>query len=254
MAISTVAIQATYDWGQPFLPENLNVGGVGNQPVLGSVNMVLQQFLSPPFRWPWNRATLTFTLVAGQTDYTVTPPSAFGFIERASVTQALQNPPLRTMEIPQLELIFLPPTEGGRPQAIAPVSELANGDIVFRLSPAPGNLWNGETVTVVYQVAPPLITSISSGGVETTWAPLPDKYNYVYQLGFLYYMMMYSRDPEDRQLALALRGDFLASLLAVSEGLSETEKDSFIDTWIRRSAQQTAGGIKPVQGGQARGR
>lgn len=248
MPLSTNSLQQTFDFCQPFIPQNLDITGWANQPVLSSANMVLQQFLSPPFAWPWNRNSLSFTAVAGQADYVVTPPVAFGFIELASITQTNQSLP--TMEIPDKTLVFMSPTQTGLPESIAPVLENSDGTVTFRVSPAPDNLRNGETITVIYQQAPPSISQMQSTG--GTWSPLPDKFSFVYQTGFLYWMMLYAEDPQTRAIAQTLREDFLAGLLAVSEGLDATEKESFQELWIRRDSQRKAAAIKTSLGSQAR--
>lgn len=305
-------LQYSYDLLQGMMPESMNIGGVKNRPFLGSANMVLQRILEPPFRWPWNRNSITFTLSTGVTDYTpnmtgtvttigtavtwvsgsffsplwvsstitinavpytvssvtspvalvltstagtqstavafsVTGVSDFGWIEAASVTQAAGN----TMEIPYLRLMFNKTNETGRPDSIAPLYDTNAGSTIFRVSPAPSATFNGQTVTLVYQKTPPTISALS--GTNGTWAPIPDRYSMVYQAGLQYYMLMYSQNPADRSMIPSARVDFLAGLLANSEGLSESERDAFQAQWIQRDTQRAFGAAKNQQGIQARG-
>jgi hypothetical protein len=176
----------------------------------------------------------------------------FGFIEKASFTQALQTPPQPTKEIPDKTLVMLAGgNETGYPGSIAPVFDNDAGIITFRLSPAPLAKLYGETITVIYQMAPPLITNLQGSG--GTWAPIPDRYSRVYQTGLQYYMLMYSREQEDRQLLPLVRQDFLAGLLAISEGLDDTQKNSFREQWLLLASQSAASTLKTQQGSQARG-
>jgi hypothetical protein len=186
--------------------------------------------------------------VTGQTDYTSTTPIAnFGFIEAASITQVTNG--LDTYEIPELRLMMLKGTETGRPQCIAPLLEnTSTGDITFRVSPAPDSSLNGETITVIYQKIPPLITALTA-----TWSPIPDRFSVIYDAGLQYYLLWQSREEMDRQVIPFAAQVFAAKLLAVAEGLSEQERDIFWSAWNLRDAQNVAAKIKPQQGAQARG-
>lgn len=245
MAQSTVKIQDSMDFISASLPQNLNIGATGNAPVVSAANKVLSTILNPPFKWLWNRATTTFTAATGVTDY-VASISDFGFIEGASITQVADG--LETYEIPELRLMMLKGTEVGRPQCIAPLLEnTSTGNITFRVSPAPNSTLNGETITVIYQKIPPLITALTA-----TWTPIPDRFSVIYDAGLQYYMLWQSREEMDRQVVPFAAQSFAARLLSVSEGLSEQEKDVFLQSWVMRTNQDTAGKLKPGQGSQAR--
>lgn len=247
MPQSSFTLQQSVDFLAASLPQNLNIGATGNAPVVSAANKVLSTILNPPFKWLWNRATTTFTAVTGQTDYTPTTPiSDFGFIEAASITQA--NNSAETYEIPELRLMMLKGTETGRPQCIAPLLEnTTSGNITFRVSPAPDSTLNGETITVIYQKIPPLITALTA-----TWTPIPDRFSVIYDAGLQYYMLWQSREEMDRQVVPFAAQSFAARLLSVSEGLSEQEQSRFLDSWIMRTNQDTSGKLKPGQGSQAR--
>jgi hypothetical protein len=246
MAQSTITLQSSMDFLSASLPTNLNIGATGRAPVVSAANKVLQTILNPPFRWLWNRATTTFSAVTGQTDY-VASISDYGFFEGATITQAGTSG-AETYEIPESKLMFMKGTETGRPQAIAALLEnTSTGNITFRVSPAPDSSLNGETITVTYQKIPPLITALTA-----TWTPIPDRFSVIYDAGLQFYMLMQSREELDRQLVPFAAQSFAARLLAVSEGLSEQERDTFQMQWNLVSNQNAAARFKPQQGAQAR--
>lgn len=62
MASNTRTIQNTIDWAKFFVGNRPSVlgGANGLEPALTSANMVIQTFLQPPFKWRWNRNSVTF--------------------------------------------------------------------------------------------------------------------------------------------------------------------------------------------------
>lgn len=81
---ATITLQNTIDFVKPFLSwPNLAIG-VNNEPAMSSANLVLQTIISPPFVWPWNRATANFQTIQGVQDYTMNI-TQFGFLEAASL-------------------------------------------------------------------------------------------------------------------------------------------------------------------------
>jgi len=233
---STIQLQGTANWSQSFVDfESLNIGA-GNEPAITNANTILQTILGPPFKWNWNRSTVSITTVVGQQDY-ITPAATFGFLEGASLT--LGSTTIAIKEIKQELTIG---TEQGRPQSIAPQIDDNTGNITFRFLPVPDQ---------VYTVVPHFQKKIA--GLLTvltqTWAPIPDQFSYLYNYGFLALTMAYA---DDARFPL-FNQKFIAHLLGAQQGLSETEKTMFLDSWNLITRQEALNSIKAQQGRAALG-
>lgn len=132
--------------------------------------------------------------------------------------------------------------ELGTPNSLAPQIDDNSGNITFRILPVPDGVYQ---VTILFQKAiPALITSTSS-----TWAPIPDKYAYVYEWGFLALMAAYLQDPKWQ----SYNQKFVSALLGIAEGISEDQKNIFQQAWLNSMTEQQLAGMKAQQGTQARG-
>ena len=81
---ATVTLADTLAWIAGYLNwANLSIGTAGG-PAISSANLTLQTIVSPPFIWPWNRATAKFQTIKGVQDYTMNI-AQFGFMEAASL-------------------------------------------------------------------------------------------------------------------------------------------------------------------------
>ena len=133
-------------------------------------------------------------------------------------------------------------TEQGRPESIAPQLDNNGGTITFRLLPVPDKIY---TVVPYFQNRiPSLFTSLTQ-----TWAPIPDHFSYLYNYGFLALSMAYVGD----QRFPIMNQKFIAHLLGAQQGLSETERNMFLDHWNIISGQQQVAAIRNQQGRQALG-
>lgn len=58
--ISSISVQSIVDWARSFtkLIPIIGVGGINNEPALSIANNVMQEILSPPYNWKWNRNEL----------------------------------------------------------------------------------------------------------------------------------------------------------------------------------------------------
>src|ERR1700723_2552450 len=111
---STIELQGTYNWAYGYTQfEPLSVTAAAGEPALTNANTVYQTILGPPFRWNFNRATATFTCVAGQQDYPTTVAN-FGFIESASRTLSGS-----TFAIQEVKQDISADSNSGPPKAIA---------------------------------------------------------------------------------------------------------------------------------------
>jgi len=183
-----------------------------------------------------NSITWTMSLI---TDY-VQAISNFGYIEKASVTTASGT----VNEIPNLELPLTQDAGTGRANAIGVYLDDNSGNITFRFMPGqPDQVY---TVNVIYQKKPALLTAIT--GANGTW-PIPDEYGMVYNYGLLALFQMFADDARFP----ATNQKFIASLLAISEGLDEQQKAIFMEQWAGIVRSSGVSGAKTQQGTQFRG-
>ena len=118
------------------------------------------------------------------------------------------------------------------------------------------NSANNGTFTVGAVTATSLTVNNPSGVAVTatgyvsnlSWAPLPDNYNSVYNALFLGEAFALVGDPR----AQIYRQRGVAGLLAKSEGLSDTQKNAFMQQWMQRGYEQQAGSLRIQQAVQGR--
>jgi hypothetical protein len=182
----------------------------------------------------------TLTKVTTQ-DYTVNVPN-FSHIEHASVYDTFTNSPTtgttgkKWWELDVEDNLSLDSTLG-RPQFINPHFEDTNGNVTFRMMPAPSQNY---PVSVHCQLAPPQITSLNQ-----TWSPLPDFMQHIYTWGFMHFFWLFADDPR----AAYAGQKFTAGLLGRAEGLSEEDRNIFLNNFhMLTTSQQT----KFQQGSQGR--
>jgi len=99
-------------------------------------------------------------------------------------------------------------------------------------------------VTLQMQAKPSLFTK-----TKQTWAPIPDEYAHIYNWGFLSLMWLFADDPR----FTTANGKFISSLLATNTGLSETQRNIFLQNWYSITGQPQAEQIKVTQAAQAMG-
>lgn len=199
---------------------------------------------------PANAPTGTDTSAAVWTnvttqDYTIPAPN-FSHIEHASVYDLVQVqgsiPPTYTTakwwELETKNDIALE-QYSGRPTYVSPHVEDGNGNMTFRVSPAPDKPY---PISLHVQLTPP---SLETLGVNSTWAPIPDFMQYIYDWGFLALMWQFADDPRSNYA----EQKFKAALLGRAEGLTEEQKNIFLNNW---SAMTTGQMMKQQQGIQSR--
>lgn len=235
---STITLAKTIAWAKSFIANLDPTIQTGSEPALTSANIIRQTILGPPFVWRWNRATVSLTAAQGTQDYTQAVAS-FNFIETASV-QDIGVTPNRWFELsPNLCLGLA--SEQGRPRDLAVQTDDGAGNLTFRLLPVPDKAY---PVTVTVQKNASLFAATTD-----TWGPIPDEYSYIYNWGFLALMYMYNDDPR----FTVANQKFIAALLGAQQGLSETERNIFLNNWEAISGQQAQNAMKMQQGNQARG-
>lgn len=132
-------------------------------------------------------------------------------------------------------------TEQDRPSFISTQDTSESGvSAVFRLLPVPDQTYQ---VNLTYQQAPTLFADPG-----WTWG-IPDQFQYIYSYFFLFLILDYFDDPRAaryRQLAVS-------SLLARQSGLSESDRNLFVGSWLPLVAEEQAKQQFTAQGAQARG-
>ena len=161
--------------------------------------------------------------------------SAFSHIEHCSVLDINQTPPT-WIEMDVKGNLALD-TNSDRPRFLSVHTQDAAGDLTFRVMPAPDKAY---PVSVHMQLAAPNFTSVNQ-----TWSPIPDYFQYVYNWGFLSLIWNFSDDPR----ATMASQKFTSALLSRAEGMSEDDRNIFLNNWnMLTSGQQ----MKQQQGVQAR--
>lgn len=206
-------------------------------PAFSMGDSVRQFILSPPFAWRWNRGTVTpvITCVAGQQDYVVNL-SNFGWIERAVLNFPIpQGGTAQAVELEVKTDVGFEATPN-QPTQISAFADDNNGNITFRLSPPPDQAY---TINIIYQLAAPTFNSMLN-----TWSPIPDYMSYLYNQGM-------------RAMAYEYLGDerftftyqmFLRQAVAANDGLTETQKNIFLEHQIISQTEQQRASITSQHG------
>lgn len=231
---STLTISQTLDWCDSIVKfQPLDIGWF-SQPSLTNANTILQTILGPPFAWKWNRATKTFNTASGTQDYPQSVPD-FGFLETVSVTLSGTS-----TEIGDIKLVLGLGSETSRPNAISAQVDDNAGNITFRFLPVPDAVY---AVTATYQKKAALLSTLSSN-----WSPIPDEYSYIYNYGLLALSML---NAGDERFPI-INQKFVSHLLGANEGLTETQRNLFIQSWSSTTQQINAHQLKTQSGAMVR--
>lgn len=168
-------------------------------------------------------------------DYTLPVPQ-FSHIEHASVLDVNQTPP-RWTEMEVKDNLSLE-TNSDRPFYLSPHLEDGQGNMNFRVLPPPDKAY---PISIHIQNTAPRVTSMNQ-----TWAPMPDFMQYIYTWGFLALIWQFSDDAR----APTANQKFLAGLLGRAEGLSEEQRNVFMNAWQNLTGLDQ---MKTSQGRQALG-
>jgi hypothetical protein len=165
---------------------------------------------------------------------------SFGWIETASVQETTTAGNSKWFEVTS-ELCLASDSAEDRPRFISAQGDNGSGAITFRLMPVPDTAY---PVAITLQQKPPLFTSLSQ-----TWAPIPDEYAHIYNWGFLSLMWLFADDPRFP----TANQKFVTQLLSAQEGLSETQRNIFLQGWQQNTGQSVSNADRMSQGYQARG-
>ena len=170
---------------------------------------------------------------------------AFNWIETASVqdTNPTTNLPEWKEMYPKINLAL----ESAKtlPKHISAQYEDVNGNITFRLMPAPVQAY---PVSITMQQKPPVFSATSSLGLNQTWSPIPDSYSRLYNWGYLTLMLMYADDARFQWASQK----FVANLLSSSQGLTDTERNIVLNNWQQITGAPVSNANKLQQGFQGK--
>lgn len=237
--VVTVTATNTFAVGQLVLPKNLVTLTGLNGLLLEVATASSTQFTAAvPTLGNGSDTVGVFTNITTQ-DYTIATPE-FSHIEHASVLDLdSTGKPTKWYELTVKNNLSLE-TSAARPEFLSPHTEDGAGNTTFRLSSAPDKKY---PVAIHVQLA----ASTSPIGVNSTWAPIPDFMQYIYNWGFVALMQQFSDDP---QRAAYANNKFTAALLARADGLTDEQKNIFLNNW--EELRMGAGAMKQ-QGIAARG-
>jgi hypothetical protein len=214
--VVTVTAANNFAVGQPILPSVLGTLTDLNGQLLIVMTASPTAFTALVPTLPNGSDTVgTFTSLSTQ-DYMLAVPN-FSHIEHASVLDIGATSP-KWWELQVKNNLSLESSKN-RPQFIGPHVEDANGNVTFRLQSAPDKAY---PVSLHVQLTAPQITSINQ-----TWAPLPDFMEYIYEWGFMALMWQFADDPRSAYA----NNQFKAGILARAEGLTEEERNIFLNNW-----------------------
>ena len=236
MANSTITLLQSSEWCKKFVYNRQLSLGNSKEPLLTSANIIKQTILGPPFAWRWNRQIVPFTATIGQQDYSQSVNC--GWIEVASA-QDISVTPAKWYEMENHQVLGLD-TAQARPTKIAAQTDDGSGSIVFRLMPVPNKAY---PISVTVQNSARLFTSLND-----TWAPIPDYFSYIYQVGLLAMMFQFADDPRFG----VMNQKFVGHLLGAAQGLKDTDRGIFLNNWQAITGQPILNQISLQQGSQAR--
>lgn len=233
--VLTVTAANTFSIGDMVFPSALAGGSIALNGVLIKVKTASPTAFTADVTLSNSTDTVgTFTGTTTQ-DYTVVAPE-FSHIAYASVLDlTATGAPVKWFELETKNNLALE-TSRARPNFISPQSENSDGTMTFRVNSAPDKKY---PVQIQVQLAAPQYTSINQD-----WG-LPDFMQYIYDWGFLALMWQFADDPRSTYA----NNQFKAALLGRAEGLTEEQKNIFLNNW---EALQQGFAMKLQQGIQAR--
>ncbi len=245
-------VQNTIDFAQTFTQYSPLAVGTGNQPALGIANEIQYMVFNAPFTWGFNRAEngpLTnnvLTLTPGIQDYVV-PVTDFSFIETATTKDPDTGETFSIMDVyntKNLSTGDASTNKRGRPNSVSVRMVQFGTNITLRFLGVPDKAYS---VIFTYQKLVAPLTTLT--GATGTWT-IPDQYQDIYNHLFVGESMAVVDDARATQY----RQRGVAALLAKSEGLSDMQKNQFLEQyWMRQGRTDIVGTLRAQQAQQARG-
>lgn len=224
--IATFTANNTFNAGQEVIFGTIT--GTASTFLNGQILEVLSasgtQFTARVSVTTYGTAGNTGTITAATTQDYVVPGSEFSHIDWAAV-QDINSTPAKWMELTVQDRLSLDSTQG-RPAFINAQSQDDSGNVTFRVMPAPNRAY--PVALNIMKTAPRIIS------LNQTWAPLPDFMQYIYNWGFLTLSWAFADDP---RVGWA-NGKFTSAILARQGGLTDTERNIFLNNWNDLTAGQ----------------
>lgn len=245
------SVQNTIDYAQPFIQYSPLAVGTGNQPALGIANEIQYTFFNAPFVWAFNRAenttpTTRLVLIPGVQDYTV-PLTDFNFLETATTVDPDTGETFNISDVyntKNLSTGDASPNKRARPNSVSVRLLQFGTSVTLRFLGIPDKAYN---VTLTYQKSIAALSTLT--GPTGTWS-IPDQYQDIYNYLFLAEAMAIVDDA--RSVSYRQRG--IMSLIATSEGLSDMQKNAFLEQyWMRQGRSDLVGTLRAQQAQAARG-
>jgi len=238
-------IQQSINFAQTFIGFSPEAVGTGNEPAISLANMIQNTILNAPFTWGWNRNENSSTsTVAGTQDYTI-PLTDFSFLEKVTLT----DPTGAVYEVQDvyntaaLGIADASVNKRARPNSACVVMVTYGTSIKLRFMGVPDKIY---LITLTYQKLPTPLSALT--GANGTWL-IPDQYIDIYNNLFLAESMALVDDA--RETLYRQRG--VGALLSKAEGLTEMQKNDFLEQyWMRSGRSDLVGTIRAQQGNQAR--
>lgn len=241
-------IQNSIDYALTYIQYSpLNVG-TANEPAITIANEVQNLIVGPPFTWAWNRGDNSATplnTVAGTQDYT-TLLTDFAYLETASTTDSAGD----VFNIPDVYNNIsrgkadANPTKQARPNSVCVLQVTYGTSIKLRFVGVPNAVYG---IGLTYQKLVTPMAALTGG--TGTWT-VPPQYSDVYNNLFLGEAMA----VVDEARSQLYRQKGVTALLAKAEGLSEMQKNAFLEQfWARQGRQELYGQLRTQMGNQARG-
>jgi len=238
-------VQNLIDFAQTFTQYSPLSVGTGNQPALGIANEIQNLMMNPPFTWGWNRAENNqVSTVAGIQDY-VTPVPDFGFLEKVTLTDPSGN----TWNVSDvyntaaLGLGDATPNKRNRPNSASVHTINFGTSFKLRFLAVPDQVY---LITLDYQkLVAPLTALTGNAGTLV----VPDQYIDIFDNLFVGEAL--ANVDDGRANTYRQRG--VTALLAKSEGLSDMDKNLFLEQYWMRDRQMLAGTLRTQQAAQSRG-
>jgi hypothetical protein len=227
---STIELQRTINLTQQFirLSPLTFAANTANDPAFSNADWVMQTMLAPPFAWRWNRTSEgtpsvpAFATTAGTTDYKISLPD-FGWLEKATLYEPDNGNAAHELKV---DLLIAGESLSSQPTIISTQLDDGEGNITFRLFPAPDKIYN---CVLEFQNAAQLFIQ-----TDQMWSPIPDYLSYVYNQGFAARAYEYMNDPR-WSTSMQL---FYQQLAQVSEGLSESQKNLWLTDRLNTLRQE----------------
>lgn len=239
-------LQQTINWASTYIQYSPLTAGVANEPAISVGSMIKSTILNAPMCWPWNRAEFALTggtaLVSGIQDY-VFNVTDFAFLEKVSLLSADGTYGFELKDVYNTNILGLAATgDMAQPNSAAVKLYTPGTSVAIRFLPIPDQAYTGF---LTYQKFSTLFTVLGS-----TWAPIPDSFQDIFNNLFLAEAMALVDDA--REQLYRQRG--IAALLSKAEGLTEMQVNMFLDQYMRRgSIQEQHAQIRTTQSQQARG-